>query len=321
MLTPIIVFAYNRPWHVEQTLTALSKNVYADESVLYIYCDGPKPNASDEQKAKIAAVRQVVRKQQWCKEIHVVEAPENKGLANSIIDGVTHVINQYGTVIVLEDDLVTSPYFLKYMNEALAYYEPRKSVFSISANRPPVNKMEIPADYEYDVFVSLRSFSTGWATWKDRWDQVDWSLDYLDGLLHHSMQVEAFNRCGEDITDMLVMQRDGKIDSWAVRFSYAHFVNHAVAILPCIPYVDNTGFDGTGIHSGTDDTDFRNDVLKAPSLPKFIDVLYEDSRIINAFANVYSRKKRPIWQKGCNFIARKLGLKPPFVLKKRIYAK
>ena len=291
-LAPIIVFCYNRPWHVEQTLEALSRNVYADESELYIFCDGPKYDATKEQINKIRETRIVVRKKQWCKEVHIVEAERNKGLANSIIDGVSKIIKEYGKVVVLEDDLITSPYFLKYMNEALDYYEKFPSVFCISANRPPVNKMFIPSDYEYDVFVSLRFFSTGWAVWKSRWDNVDWSMSYLDSFMNHPYQIKAFNRGGEDLTPMLQLQRNNKIDSWAIQFCFAQFRHHAVAILPCIPYVDNIGFDGSGTHSGINAIDYRNNVFNAPENPKFVDLLYEDERIVDEFYITCSHCKK-----------------------------
>lgn len=319
-LSPIIVFCYNRPWHVEQTLEALSQNIYADESVLYIYCDGPKDNSTDKQKQKIIDTRVVVRKKQWCKEVHIVEAEKNKGLANSIIGGVTDVINQYGKVIVLEDDLVSSPFLLKYMNEALDKYQNRPGVMSIGANRPPKDKMDIPSDYEYDVFVSLRSYSTGWATWKNRWNRVDWSMDYMDAFLSHPSEIEAFNRAGDDMTKLLTMQRDGKIDSWAMRFGYNHFKEHCVAILPCHSYVDNIGFDGTGIHSGKrTDNEYRNDLSLAVKNPRFLDNIYEDKRIINAFYNRFCDNKRPFYQKVINTIARKIGINPLYALKKRVY--
>ena len=220
---PIIVFCYNRPWHVEQTLDALSRNDLAAQSVLYIYCDGPKADASDEMRKKIAEVRQVVRKRQWCKEVHVIEAEKNKGLASSIINGVTEVINRHGKVFVLEDDLVSSPHMLKFVNQALDYYQDYAGVFSISVNRPPLSKMQIPADYPYDVFVSLRSYSTGWGTWKDRWEKVDWSMDDFDRCKQNQDMLRALCRLGDDFPPMIQLQEDGKIDSWAVRFSFAHF--------------------------------------------------------------------------------------------------
>ena len=319
-LAPIIVFCYNRPWHVEQTLEALSRNELADKSVLYIYCDGPKPDATDEMLKKITDVRQVVRKRQWCKEVRVVESEINKGLANSIIDGVTDVVNRYGRVFVLEDDLVSSPYMLKFVNRALDYYQDYMGVFSISVNRPPLSKMQIPEDYDYDVFASLRSFSTGWGTWKDRWSKVDWSMRDFDQCKENQHIIRALNRKGEDFASMMQMQEDGLIDSWAVRFCFAHFKHHAVAILPCKSYVTNIGFDGTGTHSGVVQNVYENDLSQSVVNPRMLDIVYEDDRVINAFYSSYYPKSRPLWQKVINCIARRFGIKPPFVIKKKVYA-
>lgn len=319
-IAPIIVFAYNRPNHLSQTLSALARNDLASQSVLYIYCDGAKPNATEEQLQRVLESRKVAHAVRGFKEVRVVESAYNKGLANSIIGGVTEVINEFERVIVLEDDLLTSPYFLKYMNSALDYYQDRPAVMSISANRPPMDKMEIPADYPYDVFVCLRSYSTGWATWKDRWNRVDWSMDFMDEFMKHPEQIEAFNRAGDDMTRLLIMQKEGKIDSWAMRFGFAHFKEHSVAILPCVSYVDNIGFDGTGIHSGTNTTnEFRNDLSLSVKEPRFVDLIYEDARIINAFYNRFCEKKRPLYQRIINTIYRKIGKRPPFVIKRKIY--
>lgn len=318
-LAPTVLFVYNRPWHTEQTLNALMLNELASESILYIYCDGAKEDATVEHKQNIIEVRKVVRKKQWCKEVHIIESKLNKGLANSIISGVTEVIDTHGKVIVLEDDLITSKYFLKYMNSGLEYYENRKTVYSISADRPPYKYFNIPEDYEYDVFVSLRSFSTGWATWKDRWNNVDWSLNFMESFLKKTEQIEAFNRGGEDLTNMLILQRESKIDSWAIRFVAAHFINHAVAILPCVSYIDNIGFDGTGIHSGDNETNFRKDIIKSKQYPRFIDVLYEDKRIINSFYSYYYPRKRPLWKKMINRLCRILGRENIFTIKRKVY--
>ncbi len=325
-LAPVIVFNYNRPDHSLQTWDALSQNVFAAQTELYLYCDGPKENASDEMRQRIAELHKQAKQyaidasnQGKFKTVHVVCVEKNKGLANSIIGGVTEVINKHGRVIVLEDDLLTSMFFLKYMNTALEKYESYPAVFTISANRPPVNKMAIYEDYPYDVFVSLRPFSTGWATWKDKWNKIDWSLDYLEDFLKHSEQIEAFNRGGDDLKDMLCLQRDGKIDSWAIRYAFQHYYHHAVAILPCVPYVDNIGFDGTGTHSWNNETDFRNNVNIAPADPRMTDVVFEDRRIINAFYNYYCCAKRPIWQRVINTIYRKLGRPIPFVMKGKVF--
>lgn len=319
-LAPIILFTYNRPWHTKQTLDALVKNDLASDSVLYIYSDGPKLNASVDQINKIKEVREIIHAVVGFKDVIIVESDVNKGLANSIISGVTEVINIHEKVIVLEDDLITHQYFLSYMNKSLVFYSKYNSVFSICADRPFHNKMKVPSNYEYDVFVSLRFFSYGWATWKNRWEHINWNIDQLEEFLKKKYQIDAFNRGGYDLTSMLIMQVKNQIDSWAIRFDFAHFYHHAIAILPCNSYIFNIGNDGSGTHTGINISNNQNykNLYHNPD-PKFINVLYEDKRIINAFYSSFYPKKRPIWKKIINRISRMLGGKNIFVIKKKIY--
>jgi len=319
MYAPIILFAYNRPWHTEQTLESLMLNELAAESILYVFCDGAKVNATNEQKENVNSVREVVSRKLWCKEVFIVESEHNKGLANSIIDGVSQIIEKYGKVIVLEDDLVTSPCFLDYMNNTLNFYQNYASVFSISADNPGGNKILIPADYSFDVFVSLRNFSYGWGTWSDRWNKVDWELKNIDTFFKNDNLICAFNRGGDDLSKMLKMQLSGEIDSWSVRFSFSHFIHHAVSIMPCKTYIDNLGMDGSGTHCSdliTKSNTTELSLIKRPNCTPFI---YEDKRIINAFYSAYYPKKRPLWQKIINRISRMLGGENVFVIKKKVY--
>lgn len=319
MLAPIVVFSYNRPDHLRRTLDALSNNEMAEQSDLFVFCDGAKDNATEEQLKKIAMNRLVAHEVKGFNTLHVVEREKNMGLANSIIAGVSEVITMYGRAIVLEDDIVSSRWFLKYMNSALDYYENYSGVYSISANRPPESRMLIPEDYPYDVFASLRNYCWGWATWEDRWVNVDWTMACLPELLRNPEQIEAYNRGGDDLTELTLLQVEGKIDSWAVRFGFEHFVQHAVSILPCHAYASNIGFDGSGTHTGIVEGLYDNDLSKAVENPKFMPIVYEDKRIINAFYNYFCRKRRPLWQKAINYISRKLHRRPPFVTKKKVY--
>jgi len=205
------------------------------------------------------------------------------------------------------------------MNETLDYYASRQAVFSVSANRPHEKLMPIPKDYPYDVFVSLRNFSTGWGTWKNRWQQVDWSMSYYSALKTRKEEIKALNRGGEDLFKMLTNQKNRVIDSWSIQFTYAHFRNHAVSILPCLPLVDNIGFDGTGVHSGKKDTDYRNDIQKALSKYRYPDNLYEDRRIINAFYNYYYRRRGPLWRKALRLVLYWLHLDHPSKQVGKIY--
>ena len=165
MLAPIALFVYNRPFTLQKTLDALLKNELAKESTIIIYCDGPKPNASREDLQKIEDVRRIVNNIEGFKQKIIKASSENKGLANSIINGVTECVNEYGKVIVLEDDLITSPFFLNYMNEALEKYNNESKVLSIGACNFWANSKQIP-----EYFFMPQPDCYGWATWKDRWD-------------------------------------------------------------------------------------------------------------------------------------------------------
>ena len=142
MLAPIVLFCYNRPKHTEQTLIALSNNLLADQSQLFIFCDGPKAYASDEQLSKIEKVRKLVKSKKWCRHVSIFENENNKGLANSVIDGVTKIVVEYGKIIVLEDDLVTSKHFLEYMNKSLQKYEFENNVMQISGYQFPIEEFK-----------------------------------------------------------------------------------------------------------------------------------------------------------------------------------
>jgi hypothetical protein len=317
-LSPIILFTYNRPQHTMITLQALAKNELASESTLFIYCDGPKPDASSETQHAIQEVRKIVRQNPWCREVHIIENDYNKGLANSIKTGIGDVLQNFERIIVIEDDLITSPSFLNYMNEALDYYENRKTVFSISGYNLPPGKLPIPDDYPYDVYVSLRNSSWGWATWKDRWEQVDWELTAFEEISANKNMMAAFNRGGEDVFPMLSAQKSGALNIWSIQFTLAHFVNHSVSISPVVSYVDNIGLDSSGEHCNPD-TSLKNYTLNENPHPKFLDVLYEDKRIINSYYSAFYPSKRPVWKKTVNRISRMLGGKNLFLLKRKVY--
>ena len=159
-LAPVVLFVYNRPWHAEQTLHALQANTLANQSDLYIYCDGAKPNAALEDLKKIEAVRALVTSQEWCKTVTIIENEHNLGLANSVIQGVTEVIEKHGSVIVLEDDIVTGTYFLQFMNDGLNLYKEEQQVFGVSGYRFPSSKTIKQPTY----FLPIMS-SWGYATY------------------------------------------------------------------------------------------------------------------------------------------------------------
>ena len=281
------MFVYNRPKHTEQALIALKSNDLAELSTLYIFSDGPKPNATEEQVNEILKVREIIKKEKWCGNVHINYTEKNIGCRDSILNGISKIIGKYENVIVLEDDIITSPWFLTYMNSALNFYESRKSVFSISGWNFPKSVITIPDDYQYDVYISRRILSWGWATWKDRWEQIDWNWDFVPEFIKDTNQTNSFNRGGEDLTSMLLDMYRKKIDAWDIQFVFAHFANHAISIIPCISYVNNIGLDGTGMHCAPDYSLYNN-VEQAVKEPEFIPVLYEDIRITDPLYKLFS---------------------------------
>ena len=164
-LAPILLFVYNRPWHTRKTVKALKNNELASESELFIYADGAKNNAALRQ---VNEVRDYIKTIDGFKKIIIIEQDENIGLANSIISGVTKVVSEYGKVIVIEDDIFTSPYFLKFMNEALEFYKDKDRIWHVSGWSHPID-----SDNLEDVFISRLMNCWGWATWADKWQHYE----------------------------------------------------------------------------------------------------------------------------------------------------
>jgi len=319
-LAPIVLLAYNRPWHTEQVLRALKKNILADQSVLYIYIDGVKENASAEEKKKHEEVITIAYKEQWCAEVTVFVSEFNRGCRFGPIFGITEVLKRNNAVIILEDDIVTSKYFLKYMNLALKFYNNYPSVFSISAFNLSEKSIPIPKDYAYDVYVSLRQLNWGWGTWANRWQLVNWDKSQIPNFMLSTKQVEAFNRGGDDLSRMLLEEFEEQSQAWDIQFSFAQFCNHAVSIVPCFSYTQNIGLDNSGTHT-LDKTGglFETDLSKSAPEPKFLPIIYEDKRFINAFYNAFCSSKRPLWKKAINKISRCLLGYNIFVIKKKIF--
>ncbi len=246
-LAPIVLFVYNRPWHTKQTLEALMANELSASSDLYIYCDGPKGNATLQDLEKIEEVKSLVKSSQWCKEVIIKERSENLGLAESVIQGVTEVIKEHGKIIVLEDDLVTGQYFLKFMNDGLNTYQDDKKVFGISGYKYPSNRNIKESTY----FLPIPS-SWSFATWKDRWDKVNfYGKELLEKIDKQNLQ-KQFDFGGNPFYVMLQDHIANKNNSWAIRFYASMFLNNAYFLYPNKSLVENIGFDGTGVHCGED---------------------------------------------------------------------
>lgn len=238
---PIIIFAFNRLESLKATLASVLRNSEAADSELYVFVDGPRPNKEGE-KEKVLAVQEFVKTISGFNSVHYIFAEENKGLGPSIIAGVTEIINQYGKVIVLEDDLILTRNCLSFMNQGLEKYENEQKVFSVCGYS---NEVKIPKNYSFDSYFCTRSSSWGWATWADRWNSVDWELK--DWSVYKN-KASAFNKWGgSDCWGMLNNWHNGKNQSWAIRFCFAQFLQNRLSLFPIISKISNNGFgtDGT----------------------------------------------------------------------------
>jgi hypothetical protein len=283
-LSPIILFVYNRLLHTQETVQALTQNYLSDKSELYVFSDGPKDNKISHEQVR--QVRAYIKHIKGFKSVNLIQSETNQGLANSVISGVTSVLNDYGKVIVLEDDLVTAPYFLKYMNEALQFYQDERKVFSICGYNHPPSLMQFPKNYPYDVYFNYRFFSWGWGTWKDRWNKADWEVkDFQDFIMNKEAQ-DKFNMGGEDLTPMLKAQMEGKLDSWAIRWCFSHYYNDAFSVCPVSSYINNIGMDSSGVHCSKTDK-FVNDLMNSKKDCKFILPVQVDEDVMHLFSRVH----------------------------------
>lgn len=245
-LAPIVLFTFNRPKHTEKTLEALSKNTLAKDSDLFIFCDGPKENASKDLLTNINITRNICKKRKWCKTVTIIEFDTNKGLASNIIDGVTNIINRFGKIIVLEDDIVTGKYFLEYMNTALDKYKDKKKVMHITGWRDPIKRTKTDSSFFYPTMDCW-----GWATWADRWKYLKKNPIYYKSLFTEKM-IWEFNIEGTDpwMWNQMLNNYEGKLNTWAIFWYAAIFEKHGLCLAPCTSLCKNVGFDFTGTNCG-----------------------------------------------------------------------
>jgi hypothetical protein len=285
-LAPIVLFVFNRPEHTRKTIESLQQNTLSHHSDLFVFADGAR---NPKEVADVEAVRSMVDRIEGFRKITVHKQLGNLGLADSVISGVSSVIGRYGKAIVVEDDLEFSPHFLDYINDALDRYLLDHRVFSIGGYSPP---LQIPVGYAEDSYLSYRCCTWGWATWLDRWAKVDWDVREYDNFINDPQQVARFNRGGDDMSQLLKLQMEGKISSWGIRWDYAHFKNDAYCFRPTFSIVGNTGNDGTGTHCGaTSKFDVPINRQSSFILPE-IGQLQLHEEINRRFAFFYDGRKR-----------------------------
>lgn len=285
---PVVLFTYNRLDHTRQTVEALQENVYAEETELYIYSDAPKNEAAAES---VRVVREYLHGVTGFKRVEIIERAENWGLARNIIDGVTKIVNEYGKVIVLEDDIVTSKYFLQYMNEGLERYKDEAQVMEISGFAPRMPMSGVPETY----FLCFGD-CWGWATWDRAWRYFKREPEKCRRSFTPE-EIKRFNL--DDNTDefweQVVANCDGRLYTWAIFWYAAIFKQNGLCLIPNESMVRNCGMDGTGEHC--DSNDNYEVVVRNRPIAFFPDKIEENILARHMWCEFYHKQASPAWRR------------------------
>ena len=277
---------------MRRTISYLQKNLLADESRLFIFSDAAKTEAD---KANVDEVRQIAKEVSGFKSVKIITRKQNMGLANSIISGVTQLVNEYGKVIVFEDDLISSPHTLRYFNDALARYSTDEQVMHISAYMFDLKDKTLP-----ETFFFRAAFSWGWATWARAWNNLEPDIDKLmaqfDAEKINRFSVEGTMNFWKQMLDF----KAGKNNSWAIRWYASVFLKNGLTLNPQHSLIHNIGHDGSGTHSNIENM-YQVQVAQKP-VKHFPDVLQENIQAYTAIKHFLKNRKGTLLQRGLRFI-------------------
>lgn len=295
---PIILFVYNRPDHTLRTLKALENNNLASESELFIYADAAK---NEQSKAAVEQVREIISRNWKFKTVTLILRESNCGLAANVIDGVTKIVEQYGQVIVLEDDLVTSPFALEYFNDALELYRHQDQVMQISGYGYPVKDIEtLPETFFFRV-----ANSWGWATWDRAWSHFNSDINTLTDDFT-AEQIHQFSIEGkENFWKQVKEFKAGKINSWAIRWYASVFKNNGLVLYPRNSLTQNIGNDGSGTHTAAETT--YQVVLANKKITQFPQEIQEHAQAYQSIKYFYAHRKGSLLQRVIRFAKKKLN--------------
>lgn len=288
---PVLLFVYNRLAHLKQTVAALQQNVMAEKSELFIYSDAP---VSERDGKPVREIREYIRTISGFKRVEIIDREKNYGLAANIIEGVSKIVNEYGRVIVLEDDLLTSPYFLTFMNEALEAYKDEEQVCNVHGHTFALK------NYKAQTFFIRFADSWGWGTWARAWKLFEQDGRKLLTELETKQLCREFDFNGAyHFTKMLRNQVLGLNDSWAIRWNATLFLRNKLAVNAGKSLVENIGFDGTGVHCGKGSL-FNTRLYTGPLSVDRKGIIAEDKKARRAMGRMYKRrnsKMNKLWTK------------------------
>ncbi|TKC56875.1 glycosyltransferase family 2 protein [Pedobacter hiemivivus] len=288
---PIALFVYNRPVHTQRVIEALQKNVHAELSDLYIFSDGARSGDEDV----VNEVRDLVKKTEGFKSVTVVERPSNYGLAKSVISGVTQLNKEYGHVIVFEDDVVSSPYSLKYFNDALEKYKDTPKVMHIGAFMYAIDTKGLP-----ETFFVRHISSQCWATWDRAWQyfepDIDKIIQQFDEKKKFAFQLDGAMNFWKHVMEF----KHGKNNSWAIRWYASVFLKGGLGLQTSVSMVDNIGHDGSGVHS--EKSNIYAVTVKPDPVASFPDKIEEHPEAYQALRYFLKHRKGNLVQRGIRYL-------------------
>lgn len=243
MSSPVALFVYNRADNTRATLRALLNNTLAAQTDLYVFSDGGKDEKSwaevNAVRAVLHEVEEEVAHTSSLLSMTIVERPVNFYLERNIIEGIAAVLAKHETIIVLEDDIVTAPYFLQFMNDAFSLYRDDPRVMHVSG----FTRIEAPhSSFYFTPFMA----GWGWGTWRDRWQQH---------FHHYASRAEALQ--GLTPQDLEELEYGGKFPClrhldrdpipWDICWGIAIHRAHGLCLYPAHTLVRNIGLDA-GTH-------------------------------------------------------------------------
>jgi hypothetical protein len=294
---PIALFVYNRPEHTRRTIKFLKQNLLAEQSRLFIFSDAAKNQSS---QTLVEQVREIIKSVDGFLEVQIIERKSNMGLADSIIDGVSRLVKEYGKVIVFEDDLISSSYTLQYFNDALNRYQNEDKVMHVGAYMYALNDESLPETFFYRAATSW-----GWATWDRAWINFEPDIDQLISQFNtekkHQFSIEGAMNFWKQIQEF----KSGKNNSWAIRWYASIFLKGGLTLNPSQSLINNIGHDGTGIHSGLND--IYNVIINPQPIHFFPEKIKEDQQSYLAIKEFLKNRKGSFWQRILRFAKQKIN--------------
>jgi GT2 family glycosyltransferase len=293
---PIALFVYNRPEHTRRTIKFLQQNLLADESRLFIFSDAAKDSS---QQVFVNEVRDIIKQVDGFKSVELIERETNLGLAESIIDGVSMLVSEYGKVIVFEDDLISSAYTLQYFNDALIRYQNEEKVMHIGAYMYPLKAENLP-----ETFLYRAATSWGWATWDRAWKDFEPDINKIIDRFDRKKRLEFSIDGTMNFWKQIIEFKSGRNNSWAIRWYASIFLKGGLTLNPSKSLINNIGHDGSGIHSGLND--IYHVIINPVPVTSFPEKIEENEEAYLAIKEFLKTRKGSLWQRILRFVKQKM---------------